>query len=91
MIRFAQLSIVTALLLAGSSVEAQTLAPTRGPGVVANVRESEAAVRAMPIEQRPNRIGHFYGNTVRRRHHGTLFVNRQHTDRPVARFFYIAR
>lgn len=26
-------------------------------------------IRAMPIEKRPNRIGHFYGNTVRRRHH----------------------
>jgi hypothetical protein len=25
-----------------------------------------AAIRSMPIEQRPNRPGHFYGNTVRR-------------------------
>jgi hypothetical protein len=24
-------------------------------------------IRAMPIHQRPNRAGHFYGNTVRRR------------------------
>ncbi|MDO4571109.1 MAG: hypothetical protein Q4D38_12040 [Planctomycetia bacterium] len=25
-------------------------------------------IRSMPILQRPNRPGHFYGNTVRRRH-----------------------
>lgn len=25
-----------------------------------------AAIRSMPIEQRPNRPGHVYGNTVRR-------------------------
>lgn len=23
-------------------------------------------IRSMPIEKRPNRVGHFYGNTVRR-------------------------
>jgi len=26
-------------------------------------------IRAMPIVERPNRPGHFYGNTVRRVHH----------------------
>lgn len=26
-------------------------------------------IRSMPILERPNRIGHFYGNTVRRRYH----------------------
>lgn len=35
--------------------------------------ELRAAVRseikAMPITERPNRVGHFYGNTVRRRFH----------------------
>ena len=28
---------------------------------------SRAEIRAMPIQQRPSRRGHFYGNTVRRR------------------------
>jgi hypothetical protein len=39
-----------------------------------DVSEAEAAttltraeIRAMPIHQRPDRTGHFYGNTVRRR------------------------
>lgn len=27
------------------------------------------AIRAMPLLERPNRPGHFYGNTVRRIHH----------------------
>lgn len=31
--------------------------------------EYRAHVRAMPLLERPNRPGHFYGNTVRRMHH----------------------
>jgi hypothetical protein len=27
--------------------------------------EQRAVIRAMPIQERPNRTGHFYGNTVR--------------------------
>ncbi len=33
-------------------------------------------IRSLPILERPNRFGHFYGNTVRRRyyrHHGYSF------------------
>jgi hypothetical protein len=25
-------------------------------------------IRSLPITERPNRVGHFYGNTVRRQH-----------------------
>ncbi len=28
--------------------------------------EERTRIKSMPIEQRPNRTGHFYGNTVRR-------------------------
>lgn len=28
---------------------------------------SRREIRALPIHERPNRVGHFYGNTVRRR------------------------
>ena len=49
----------------------------------------EAQVREKPLLERPNRLGHFYGNTVRRRHYGTLVVNAKHSDRPLARYFYI--
>ncbi|QDT67424.1 hypothetical protein MalM25_03220 [Planctomycetes bacterium MalM25] len=79
-------SLMLAALLAASftlSADAQTR--------LATVRQGEAAVRELPIHERPNRFGHFYGNTVRRRHHGTLFVNRMHSDRPLARFFYAPR
>lgn len=49
-------TLVLGGLLSPSSVQAASRTMTR--------RE----IRAMPIEKRPNRLGHFYGNTVRRRH-----------------------
>ena len=55
--------IVIALLLATGLFAAVETAEAR----TANER---AAIRQMPINSRPNRPGHFYGNTVRRRHHG---------------------
>lgn len=56
---------------------------------VTGVLAVEAQVRDKPMLERPNRLGHFYGNTVRRRHYGTLNVNAKHSDRPIARYFYI--
>lgn len=89
------LAVAAALSLSSSVVEAQSpvaaLEPVPPLGAAGAARQGESAVRAMPIEQRPNRLGHFYGNNVRRRHHGTLFVNRKQTERPLARYFYIAR
>lgn len=79
---FTKLTIVLALLAAPELATAQS--------AISRVRESEAAVKEMPLIERPNRIGHFYGNTVRRRYYGTLVVNRMHTDRPLARYFYRA-
>lgn len=44
--------------------------------VFANSRQAyREAIRSMPLLERPNRFGHFYGNTVRRiyhRRHGAL-------------------
>lgn len=85
----ATLAIVTILGADAQLAHAQSAAPVVAP--VAAVRRSESAVRQMPIEKRPNRFGHFYGNTVRRRKSGTIFVNRNRTDRPIARYFYLAR
>lgn len=39
------------------------------PVQAASTSLSRAEIRSMPIDNRPNRPGHFYGNTVRRRHH----------------------
>ena len=42
-------------------------------------------IRSMPILERPNRIGHFYGNTVRRRYHrhyGNVSVPSMQQDSP---------
>lgn len=78
-----------------------TVAPAQAPAtpaaplvapVVAPVTGAlavEAQVRGQPLLERPNRLGHFYGNTVRRRHYGTLMVNAKHSERPLARYFYI--
>lgn len=82
--------MLRSLLLAALVVASITLTAD-AQSRVATIRQSEVAIRQMPIHERPNRIGHFYGNTVRRRHHGTLFVNRMHSDRPLARFFYLPR
>lgn len=90
-----RLSLVTlAVLLAPgleSAVSAQRSLPSAVVAPIAAVRQSEAQVREMPLEKRPNRLGHFYGNTIRRRKAGSFFVNRKHSDRPLARYFYIAR
>lgn len=44
--------------------------------LLANSRQQyREAIRSMPLLERPNRFGHFYGNTVRRinhRRHGNL-------------------
>jgi hypothetical protein len=63
--------------------------PAAGSNPVTGVLAAEAKVREQPLLERPNRLGHFYGNTIRRRHYGTLNVNAKHSDRPVARYFYL--
>ena len=56
--------IVIGLLLATGLFEAVDSAQAR-------TADERAAIRQMPITARPNRPGHFYGNTVRRRHSRT--------------------
>ncbi|QDV76389.1 hypothetical protein [Botrimarina mediterranea] len=72
---------------APASPAAAVVAPVVAP--VAGALSAEAQVREQPLLERPNRLGHFYGNTIRRRHYGTLMVNAKHSDRPLARYFYI--
>jgi len=60
-------------------------------GLLGSVQVSETAVRAMPLEERPNRLGHFYGNSIRRAQQGRLCVNCGQTDRPLARYLYVSR
>ncbi|MEN0110442.1 MAG: hypothetical protein AAF805_07950 [Planctomycetota bacterium] len=83
----ARLVVLTLATLAATPAIGQRDAPDPLTRVLA----SEAEVRATPMLERPNRIGHFYGNTVRRLHYRTLAVNRRHSDRPVARYFYVTR
>lgn len=64
-------------------------APTAAQVSFERIVASEQAVRSMPLERRPNRLGHFYGNNVRRVYYGRWFVNRGRYARPVTRFFYV--
>lgn len=57
--------IVSAPVVASSVV----LDPTSAPVVVTGNSYDREAIRSMHILDRPNRAGHFYGNTVRRLHY----------------------
>ncbi len=85
--------VVLSLFAGGASAQIPVVVPPVEAVVapVGQIRQSEQAIKQLPIHQRPNRFGHFYGNTVRRRYYGTLNVNRMHSDRPVARYFYLPR
>ncbi len=50
--------VLLALVVAGATFSAQ-------PAEAAYSAAERAAIRSMPITQRPYRPGHFYGNTVR--------------------------
>jgi len=62
--------IVTASLffLGGFSTMASAAEPGWSPVIVAT-GDYRAQIKSMPIEQRPYRPLHFYGNTVRRNHY----------------------
>jgi hypothetical protein len=52
---FRRIALVALLVLPGLPMQsAEAATPSQ-----------RAAIRSMPITQRPNRPGHFYGNTVR--------------------------
>lgn len=64
------------------------------PGVAsainfAQIAASERAVKQMPLEARPNRLGHVYGNNVRRVYYGKWCANCGRYPEPVRRFFYL--
>ena len=43
-------------------------APRETPTTVSENAARRQSIRQTPILERPDRVGHFYGNTVRRRH-----------------------
>ncbi len=55
---------ITRFLIAATLIAAALL-PSPASAVTATTR---AAIKSMPITERPSRAGHFYGNTVRRVH-----------------------
>ncbi len=79
------ITLVVITLLTGPLVTAQ------GQQVLVNVRSSEAEVREMALPERPNRLGHVYGNNVRRLQQRTLCVNCGKSERPLRRYMYLTR
>lgn len=75
MFRCYWLSFPVVMLLAGALLPVEVVTAT-GPGWSPNIIATgpqREHLRSLPIEQRPNRPLHFYGNTVRRLHHqGTV-------------------
>ena len=84
MLRKAILPLLLGLMIsfaAGSTAPAGML--------IDQIVAAELAVKQMPLECRPNRLGHIYGNNVRRIQQGKLCVNCGQYPNPVLRFFYI--
>lgn len=54
------------LLLGLSLLSLFAVAPASEAQANERTTLSRAEIRAMPIQERPSRPGHFYGNTVRR-------------------------
>jgi hypothetical protein len=58
----------TAVLFAGSGLQSQRVEPQWIPYVL-GPRELREEIRSLPMEQRPYRPMHFYGNTIRREYY----------------------
>jgi hypothetical protein len=63
--RICTFGILAAALLAGSVALTASRETSSNTPVAVNAATRQA-IKAMPILERPNRVGHFYGNTVRR-------------------------
>lgn len=63
---FASAAALLLIFVSPSLVSAQS--PGWSPVVVAR-GEYRYQIKSLPIEQRPNRPFHFYGNSIRRRHY----------------------
>ncbi|MGO8751302.1 MAG: hypothetical protein ACLQNE_35590 [Thermoguttaceae bacterium] len=61
----AGLTVCAGLLLFARVSQAQTAAPAVRPTVTERAAQRQE-IRQTPLLERPNRPGHFYGNTVRR-------------------------
>lgn len=69
---------LSATLLPGSTTWAEG---ARSGPVIARGEEREA-IKSLDITERPDRLGHFYGNTVRRRTERATEPARRSSSRP---------
>ncbi len=62
-------SLLAACVVIGFAVGAQAAPPTGWDSTIILRGAERAAVKSMPIEKRPMRPLHIYGNTIRRMEH----------------------
>ncbi|MEM6655902.1 MAG: hypothetical protein AAF596_08880 [Planctomycetota bacterium] len=79
----------TACLFAAAVSAASLLPASTADAFVGRAIAQERAVRRMPLEQRPNRFGHVYGNQVRRRQAGRIVINSSDVRVAAWRYFYL--
>lgn len=68
---FAATLALSMAAFASTAFALEPASPRLSPGIIATPQE-RAQLRSIPIEQRPNRPLHFYGNTVRWLHQRNL-------------------
>ncbi|MFG0290271.1 MAG: hypothetical protein ACF8CQ_18980 [Rhodopirellula sp. JB044] len=81
-------AFVAAFFATFAAADAATAAsPGWSPVIIARGAYRDQ-IKSMPIEQRPNRPFHFYGNTVRRRHYrGTAPTSTRTIVAPVTSWY----
>jgi hypothetical protein len=68
-VRYLTGGLFAAILCAATWASAANVKGTdQTPAPATNATTTRQAIRDMPLLERPNRPGHFYGNTVRRIH-----------------------
>ena len=65
---------VFGLLLLGFTFVSLPAEARRIPTIAPRPSLKRQVIRQMPLLERPNRIGHFYGNTVRRMHYRSVVI-----------------
>jgi len=74
-LRLAIQSLCVTIVVLGTSAalaDPTTVVASAGNGTIASRAELRREIRAMPILERPNRPGHFYGNAVRRAYYRNM-------------------
>lgn len=68
--------VIVGLAVILTTVSAGVAAPRGIPAQIRQLQAEREAIEQMPLRERPNRPGHFYGNNVRRVYYRKVRVNK---------------